>query len=77
MTEPRAWEKSKITPDQPAPSGNDDALSPAERIEIDVAEPRQDHRLLKLACRRIAGARERQGARVFDRERTGPPFGND
>ena len=49
----------------------------AERIEIDVAEPRQDHRVLKLACRRIAGARERQGARVFERERASPPFGHD
>ena len=52
-------------------------LSLAERIEIDFTEPRQDHRVLKLACRRIAGARERQGARMFERERASPAFGHD
>jgi len=44
------------------------ALSLAERIEFNLAEPRQDHRVLKLACPRIAGARERRGARMFERE---------
>jgi hypothetical protein len=39
--------------------GNDAALSLAERIEINLAEPRQDHRVLKLACRRIARPRKR------------------
>jgi hypothetical protein len=34
----------------------DAALSLAEQIEIDLAEPREDHRVVKLACRRIAGA---------------------
>ena len=53
------------------------ALSLGEQIEIDFAELRQDHRILKLACRRIAGARERQGARVFERERASPAFGHD
>ena len=47
----------------------DAVLSLAERIEIDFAEPRQDHRVLKLACRRIAGAGKCQSARVFERER--------
>ena len=41
------------------------ARSLAERIEIDFAEPREDHRVLKLSCRWIAGARERQNARPF------------
>ena len=45
------------------------ALSLAERIEIHFAEPRPDHRVLKLACRRIAGAGKCQSARVFERER--------
>ena len=54
--------------------GNDAALSLAERIQINLAEPRQDHRVLKLACRRIAGARKRQSARVFERERASPAF---
>jgi len=47
----------------------DAALSLAERIEIDLAKLRQDHRVLKLACRRITGVRKRQSAHVFDRER--------
>ena len=46
-------------------------------MEIDFAEPREDHRVLKLACRRIASARERQGARVFERECASPAFGHD
>ena len=58
-------------------SGNDAALSLAERIEINLAEPRQDHRVLKLASRRIARARKRQNARVFERERASPAFGHD
>jgi hypothetical protein len=56
---------------------NDASLSLAERIEINLAEPRQDHRVLKLTCRRIACARERQGARVFEREHASPAFGHD
>ena len=55
----------------------DAARSLAERIEIDLAKLRQDHRVLKLARRRIAGARERQSARVFERERASPAFGHD
>jgi hypothetical protein len=55
----------------------DEAFSLAERIEIDLAEPRQDHRVLKLACRRIAGAGKRQGARVFERERASLALGHD
>ena len=55
----------------------DAALSLAERIEINLAEPHQDHRVLKLACRRIAGAGKRQSARVFERERASPAFGHD
>ena len=63
--------------DQRARPGNDACLSLAERIEINLAEPRQDHRVLKLGCRRIAGARKRQSARVFERERASPPFRHD
>ena len=77
MTELRICAMSKMALDQRAPSGKGAALLLAERIEIDLAEPRQDYRLLKLACRRIAGARERKGTRVFERERAGPPFGDD
>jgi putative transposase len=51
--------------------------SPAERIEINLTEPRQDYRVLKLACRRIAGAGKRQSARMFERERASPAFGHD
>jgi hypothetical protein len=58
--------------DQRARPGNDAALSPAERIEINLTEPRQDYRVLKLACRRIAGAGKRQSARMFERERASP-----
>ena len=54
----------------------DVALSLAERIEINLAEPHQDHRVLKLACRPIAGARKRQGARMFE-WRASPAFGHD
>ena len=53
------------------------SLSLSERIEIDLAEPCEDHRVLKLARRRIAGAGERQSARVFERERASPAFGYD
>jgi hypothetical protein len=55
----------------------DAALSLAERMEIDLAEPREDHRVLKLACRRIAGAGKRQSARVFERKSASPAFGYD
>ena len=57
ITEPRTCENSKLAFDQPAPSRNCAARSLAEQIEIDLAEPREDHRVLKLTCRRIAGAR--------------------
>jgi hypothetical protein len=77
VTEPSTCAKSKIGLDQRAPSGNNNALSLAERIEINLAKPRQDHRVLKLACRRIASATERQGARVPERECASPPFGHD
>ena len=77
MTEPRTYENSKLAFDQPAPSKNCGARSLAEQLEIDLAEPREDHRVLKLSCRRIAGARERQGARVFECERASPAFGHD
>ena len=63
--------------DQRARPGNDAALSLAERIEINLAEPRQDHCILKLACRGIARARKRQSARVFERERASPALGHD
>jgi hypothetical protein len=62
---------------EPTLPRNRAALSLGERIEIDFAKLCQDHRVLKLACRRIAGARERQGARVFERERASPAFGHD
>jgi hypothetical protein len=41
-------------------------LSFAQRIEIDLAEPREDHCMLKLACRRIAGAGKGYSACVFE-----------
>jgi hypothetical protein len=49
----------------------------AERIEIDLPEPRTDHRVLKLACRRIAGAGKCQSTRMFEHERASPAFGYD
>ena len=52
-------------------------LSFAERIEINLAKLRQDHRVLKLACRRIAGAGKCQRARVSHRKRASPTFGYD
>ena len=55
----------------------DAARSLAERIEIDLAEPREGHRVLKLASRRIAGAGKCQSTRVFERERASPAFGHD
>jgi hypothetical protein len=57
-------------------SPGDVVLSLAERIEIALAELREDHRL-KLACRRIAGAGKCQSARVFERERASPAFRHD
>jgi hypothetical protein len=77
ITEPRT--KAKIEEGligEPRP-GNDAVLSPAERLEINLAKPRQNHRVLKLPCRRIAGAGKRHSARVFERERTSPAFGHD
>ena len=56
ITEPRT--KAKIEEGligEPRP-GNDAVLSPAEQLEINLAKPRQNHRVLKLPCRRIAGA---------------------
>jgi hypothetical protein len=53
------------------------SLSLAERIEIDLPEPREDHRVLKLACRRIAGAGKCQSTRMFERERASPAFSHD
>ena len=47
----------------------------AESVQIDVAELREDHRVLKFAGRGIASAREGDGARVLDRQQTGAPFG--
>jgi len=55
----------------------DASLSLAERIEINLAKPRQDHRVVKVTCRRIAGAGKCQSTRVFERERASPPFGHD
>ena len=37
-------------------SPGDVVLSLAERIQINLAEPRQDHSVVKFSCRRIAGA---------------------
>jgi hypothetical protein len=45
------------------------ALSLADRIEIDLTKLRQDHPVLKLARRRIAGAGKCQSTRVFKGER--------
>jgi hypothetical protein len=66
-----------MTLDQRLPSGKRRRLSLAERIEIDLAKLRQDHPVLKLARRRIAGARKRQSARMFERERASPALGHD
>ena len=52
-------------------------LSFAERIETDLAKLRQDHRVLKLARRRIAGAGKCQRTRVSRRKRASPTFGYD
>jgi hypothetical protein len=46
-------------------------------MEIGLAEPREDYGVLKLACRRIAGAGKRHSTRVFERQRAGPAFGYD
>jgi hypothetical protein len=56
---------------------SDADLSLAERVEINLAKLRQDHRVLKLACRRIAGAGKRHRARMFERQLARAPFGND
>ena len=48
-----------------------------KRIEINIAEPREHHRVVKLARRRITGARERQRASVFEGERASPAFGDE
>ena len=72
MTEPRIGERSKTVPWSART-----AVSLAERVEVNLAEPRQDHRVPKLASRRIAGARERQGTGVFECERTSAAFGHD
>ena len=42
-----------ISEDRPE---TEDSLSLAQQIEINLAEPRQDHRVVKLARCRIAGA---------------------
>jgi hypothetical protein len=55
----------------------DAAPSFAERIEIYLAKQRQDHRVLKLARRRIAGARKCQRTRVSHCKRASPTFGYD
>ena len=44
------------------------ALLSAERIEIDIAELREDHGVLEFARRGIAGARECHCPRVFHRQ---------
>ena len=70
MTEPRTYENSKLAFDQPA--HRPEIVPPFHSLsefESDLAEPREDHRVLKLSCRRIAGARERQSARVRVRAR--------
>jgi hypothetical protein len=47
----------------------DAARSFAERIEINLAKLRQDHRVLKLARLRIIGAGKYQRTRVSHRKR--------
>jgi hypothetical protein len=61
----------------PVPLYVDVAPSFAERIEIDLAKLRQDNRILKLACRRIAGAGKCQRTRVSLGKRVSPTFGYD
>ena len=53
------------------------ALIFTQQIEIDIAEPREDHRIVKLACRGIAGARKRQRASVFEGVRASSLFGDE
>ena len=50
------------------------ALLSAERIEIYIAELREDHGVLEFARRGIAGARECHRPRVFHRQQAGAPF---
>jgi hypothetical protein len=52
------------------------ALSLAERIEIDLTKLRQDHPVLKLARRRIAGAGKCQSP-ACSRASASPAFGYD
>ena len=53
----------------------DAVLSFAERIEINLAKLRQDHRVLKLAGCRIAGPGKCQRTRMSRRKRASPTFG--
>jgi hypothetical protein len=50
---------------------------PLNESRSSLAEPHQDHRVLKLACRWIAGPGKRRCARMLERERACPPLGND
>ena len=52
-------------------------LSLAERMEIDLPEPRQDHGVLKLTCLSDRWCGKMPSARVFQRERSSPAFGHD
>jgi len=46
-------------------------------MEIDLAEPREDHRVLKLACRGMASVEKCHSAGVFERQCASPAFGYD
>ena len=52
-------------------------VSLAERIEINLAEPRQDHRVLKLACRGSPVRENATAPACWERERASPTFGYD
>jgi len=54
----------------PRPACGVDSL--AQGVKVDLAELRQDHRVLKLACDGIAHAREGDGARVVLSEKSEP-----
>jgi hypothetical protein len=70
----RRWQVEGSNPSRRR--AGDASLSLAEQIEINLAEPYEDHRVLKLARRRIAGARKRQSTHLFERDRASPAFGH-
>jgi hypothetical protein len=50
-------------------------VSPAQRVQVDIAKFRQDDCVLKFADRRITGPRERDRASMLQREFARSSFG--